>query len=255
MTTEIIIIPCLKDNYAYIVHDRITNKNSLIDAPEAKPVISFFEKKGWTLDSILITHHHTDHIGGIDELVEVFKPKIYGALADKSRLPILDVKLSNNDQIKIGSLQFQILDVPGHTIGHIAYYCASQGIIFTGDSLMALGCGRLFEGTPKQMYSSLTKISQLPNDTLIYSGHEYAKNNAKFALSVEKENKYLDKRFNFIKENIRKNIPNVPETLIEEKRTNPFLRAHLPELKNSLNMVNSSDDQVFKLLRELKDAF
>lgn len=255
MSVEIFTIPCLQDNYAYIIHDNETNKNSLVDAPEAKPIISFLEKKKWDLDFILITHHHSDHIDGVKELSGIFNAKIIGSLNDKERLPPLDKEVSKGEIVTIGSLDFTIFDVPGHTIGHLAYYCASEKIIFTGDSLMALGCGRLFEGSPQKMYQSLEEICKLPEEILIYSGHEYALNNARFALSIEKTNEDLHNRFKFIKSNLQKQKPNVPVTLLEEKRTNPFLRTHEFEIKKSLNMINKNNESVFAELRRLKDNF
>jgi hydroxyacylglutathione hydrolase len=255
MAVEIFTIPCLHDNYAYIVHDNETNKNSLFDAPEAKSIIAFLKKKNWNLEFILITHHHSDHINGINELSNVFGCKIIGSQDDKKRLPPLDKEVAKGEILTIGSLELKILDVPGHTLGHIAYYCASEGIIFTGDSLMALGCGRLFEGSSTEMYKSLEEISYLPDETLIYSGHEYAFNNARFALSIEADNQHLKNRFELIKSNLQKQIPNVPVTLLEEKRTNPFLRAHVSEIKKSLNMTDKKNECVFAELRRLKDNF
>ncbi len=255
MPIEIFTIPCLHDNYAYIIHDTKTNKNSLIDAPEAKPIQSFLEKKKWNLEYILITHHHSDHIDGIKELSRLFNSKIIGAQNDKKRLPPLDKGVAKGDILTIGSLEFKILEVPGHTIGHVAYYCAAEGVIFTGDSLMSLGCGRLFEGSPTEMYNSLKEISELPDEILIYSGHEYALNNARFALSIEKNNQALKEKFNLIRDNIQKQIPNVPTSLSEEKETNPFLRAHVLEIKKSLDMTSKNDEAVFTELRRLKDNF
>ena len=255
MSVEIVIVPCLSDNYAYIIHDEASNKTTLVDAPEFYSINKQLEKRNWNLDSILITHHHQDHIDGIPQLRDRYKPTIFGAEHDLGRLPKLDVALTDKDKFSVSNLIFKCLEVPGHTVGHLAFYCESEKFIFTGDSLMSLGCGRLFEGTPEQMLTSLNLISSLPPDTTIYSGHEYANQNAKFALAVDPKNSDLIARAVRISDNIKANFPNVPVTLMEEQKTNPFLRSSNKEIQFQIGLDNKNSLEVFTKLRKMKDNF
>jgi hydroxyacylglutathione hydrolase len=255
MSIEIIIIPCLIDNYAYIIHDTSSNKTTLVDAPEFYSINKWLEDKKWSLDNILITHHHDDHIGAVEKLKRCYDPLIFGAAKDRHRLPKLDVELSDRDKFSVSNLIFKCLEVSGHTIGHLAFYCASEKIIFTGDSLMALGCGRLFEGTPEQQLTSLELISSLPSTTNVYSGHEYAKQNADFALTVEPNNQVLIKRADKIYQNIDRNVHNMPTTILEEQSTNPFLRTRSAEIQRSLKLERKPTLEIFTKLREMKDKF
>ena len=255
MTSQILTVPCLSDNYAYLIGDNVTRKSILIDAPEAEPIEEILNKNNWQLDTILITHHHQDHVQGVETLRKKYQPKTLGALEDKERLPKLDFHVSDNETFCLGHMEFKALEVSGHTIGHMAFYCKKLSAVFTGDSLMALGCGRLFEGTAFQMLRSLKKISSLPNETMVYSGHEYALNNGKFALSLEPNNQSLADRVEKIKKNLKANRPNVPVSLQEEKKTNPFLRYNVPTLKQMLMMDNNSEEEIFAALRNMKDNF
>jgi hydroxyacylglutathione hydrolase len=255
MPLEIVTVPCLSDNYAYIIHDESSNKTTLIDAPEFFSIYECLKKRDWRLDSILITHHHHDHIDGIKELKKHYNPMIFGAKEDLARLPKIDVELSHRDKFSVSNIIFKCLEVPGHTIGHLAFYCEPEKIIFTGDSLMTLGCGRLFEGTPEQMYNSLNMISSLPSDTLVYSGHEYAIQNSKFALSVNPENANLVNRAHQISKNIKSGVPNSPVSLKEELDTNPFLRCKSKEVQNKIGLENSNALETFTKLRKMKDEF
>ena len=255
MTIEIVTIPCLMDNYAYIIHDKSSKKTTLVDAPEFEPIKSFLDDSNWGLDNILITHHHHDHIGGIQELINNFKPTIFGAKADEHRLPKLDVALENRDKFSVSNLIFKCIEVPGHTIGHIAFYSATEKLLFSGDSLMTLGCGRLFEGTAENMLSSLDKISSLPDDTAIYSGHEYANQNAKFATKIEPQNMALKERVKEISKNLKLNYPNVPVSLKKEKETNPFLRCDKAEVMALPIFDKKTRLEIFTSLRQMKDAF
>ena len=255
MSIEIVTIPCLVDNYAYIIHDTSTKKNILIDAPELSPILQALDERNWKLDYILITHHHSDHINAVEKLQKEFNSLICGAQKDAERLPKLDISLSDKEKFSVGSLIFKCFEVPGHTAGHIAFYCQSKDILFTGDSLMALGCGRLFEGTPEEMWASLTKLMYLPDSTMIYSGHEYAYQNAKFALSIDSENNALSKRAKEIFQNAETATPNVPVSLELEKSTNPFLRSGHENIKSKLDMFGKNSLEVFTKLREMKDLF
>ena len=255
MTLEIVTIPCLADNYAFLLRDQATGKVALVDAPESYPIQKALQDKGWKLDIVLLTHHHYDHVDGLPELVEEYNPQVIGAKADASRLPPLDLALDEGDTFTVGESEGHIIDVSGHTIGHIAFHFPSANAVFTADSLMALGCGRLFEGTPEMMWASLSKLAALPTETIVYSGHEYTASNAKFALTVEPENTALQARVADITAKRAAGIPTVPSTLAEERATNPFLRAHLPEMKLAVGMEGASDEEVFTAIRKQKDDF
>lgn len=239
MTHEILTIPCLADNYAFLLHDNKTNTTALIDAPEAAPVLAALDAKDWTLDMVLLTHHHWDHVEGLPALLARTSPKIVGAAADAARLPALDITVTEGDTVQVGSLKGTVIDVSGHTINHIAY--AFDGAVFTGDSLFAMGCGRVFEGDMAMMHSSLQKLAALPPDTMVYSGHEYTLANAKFAQSITPDSLALNARIADIERLRAANIPTVPSLLSLELATNPFLRA--------------ADVATFTRIRTAKDNF
>ncbi len=255
MGLEIITVPCLRDNYAYLVRDIAGRRVAVVDAPEADPIIAALADRGWTLDMILITHHHDDHIAGVEELRETFGATVVGAAADRHRLPTLDMEVDDGDTIAIGASMGEVLDVPGHTVGHVAYHFAGAKALFSADSLMVMGCGRLFEGTPDQMWASLSRMAALPGETLVYSGHEYAAGNVRFALSIEGENPALAERAQAIAALQQNGTPTVPARLDLEAVTNPFLRAGAPDLKARLGMSNLPDAQVFAEIRRRKDSF
>ncbi|OUS04347.1 hydroxyacylglutathione hydrolase [Rhodobacterales bacterium 52_120_T64] len=255
MTLEIVTIPCLADNYAFLLRDRATGKVALVDAPESYPIQKTLRDKGWHLDMVLLTHHHNDHIDGLPVLVEEYHPQVIGAKADANRLPPLDLALNEGDTVSVGESMGHIIDVSGHTIGHIAFHFPSASAVFTADSLMALGCGRLFEGTPEMMWASLSKLAALPSDTIVYSGHEYTASNAKFALTVEPQNAALQTRIADITAKRAKGIPTVPSSLAAELATNPFLRAHLPAMKTAVGMEGAPNNEVFAAIRKQKDIF
>jgi len=253
--SSIEIIPCLSDNYAYIIKDEQTNKNILVDAPEHAPIEKYLDEKGMSLDFILITHHHSDHIDGISHLKLKYAPKVIGAKRDKHRLPTLDIEVEEGKELTIGSKKFEIYDVDGHTVGHIAYSLLDDKALFTGDSLMVMGCGRLFEGTPEDMWKSLRKLKQLPEDIMIYSGHEYTKSNIEFALTVDPKNEKLKARRTKELEKLEKGIPTVPSTLREELDSNPFLRESDPSIVDHMNTANLDPISRFTKIRTLKDNF
>ncbi len=225
MPTEIITIPCLADNYAFLLHN--SGITALIDAPEAAPVLAVLKEKGWALDMVLLTHHHWDHTDGLPDLLKETTPKIVGAAKDAHRLPKLDIALNEGDDIAVGNLKGRVIDVSGHTLNHIAY--AFPGAVFTGDSLFALGCGRVFEGTMDMMHNSLQKLAALPPDTMVYSGHEYTLGNAKFSQSIAPDNAALQVRVADVKRLRAAGMPTVPSLLSLELATNPFLRAQSAE--------------------------
>ena len=181
---EIVTVACLTDNYAYLVHDPASGATAVFDVPEVAPIMAALTARGWQLSDIVITHHHDDHIQGVADLRDATGAKVWGAAADAHRLPPLDHALAEGDRVTIGTLIAHVIDVPGHTIGHVAYHMPAAGAVFTADSLMALGCGRLFEGSAAQMWDSLQKLAALPPDTLVCSGHEYTASNARFAMTI-----------------------------------------------------------------------
>ena len=255
MKLELITIPCLTDNYAYLLHDTASGDTALIDAPEAAPILAELKRRGWGLDQIILTHHHWDHIDGVTAIVEATSAEVIGAAADAHRLPPLTRALVEGDMVQVGAYTGLVIDVPGHTLGHIAFYFAEAGLAFTADSLMAGGCGRLFEGTPLQMHQSLLKLAALPPETLICSGHEYTTSNLRFALTIDPENIALQTRIAATATARAENRATVPSRLREELATNPFLRAGLPHIKASLGMADASDADTFTEIRARKDTF
>jgi len=255
MPLQIATIPCRSDNYAFLLHDTGSGETALVDAPEAAPIIEELNKRGWSLSHILITHHHYDHIDGIEELRGKYGAKVFGAKADSHRLPPLDVELLEGDSITIGNNTGAVLDVSGHCDNHLAFYFPDSFAVFTADSLMALGCGRLFEGTPQQMWNSLSKLAALPPTTIVYSGHEYTAANASFAYAIEPGNAALKDRILQIIEARAQNMPTVPSILADELATNPFLRPASAEIRQKLGMESASDAEVFAEIRQRKDDF
>tara|TARA_R110002110_G_scaffold132172_2_gene313493 strand:- start:789 stop:1565 length:777 start_codon:yes stop_codon:yes gene_type:complete len=252
---EIYQFPCLSDNYGYLIHDSEQNLTATIDTPEVGPINQALTDKGWTLTHILNTHHHFDHAGGNLELKEQWGCTIVGSKSDASRIPGIDVQLSDGDHYDFGNHQATVFDVSGHTIGHIAFYFAGDDVLFSGDALFALGCGRLFEGTPSQMWTSLQKLKALPDATTVYCAHEYTAANAAFALSVEPDNQDLQARATEIKSLRAAGTPTVPSNLGTEKATNPFLRPDSPALRTTLQMADADDVDVFAETRRRKDNF
>ena len=255
MTLELMTIPCLSDNYAYLIHDSSTGATGLVDAPEARPILQALENKGWELSHILITHHHHDHIGAVSELRAATSARVIGCGADAHRLPPLDVQVAEGEAVQIGGETGYVLDVSGHCQGHIAFHFPDSKLAFTGDSLMALGCGRIFEGTAPQLWESLNKIMDLPEDTTICSGHEYTQANAKFALTIDPDNSKLISRASEVRSARENGQPTVPTQLSEELSTNPFLRASDPAIRARLGMQASEDVDVFTEIRTRKDNF
>jgi len=252
---EITPIPCLSDNYAYIINDNNSKIVGVIDPSEASPIISFLSKNKLKLNYILNTHHHFDHIGGNTELKKLYNAKVVGFIDDKHRIPGIDIALNDNEKWNFGDLVVKILHIPGHTLGHICFFFEKNKLAFTGDTLFSLGCGRIFEGSHKQMLVSLNKIKKLPKDTKIYCGHEYTYKNAEFCMKYDSGNINLKKKFETVKKLRSQNLPTIPTSLEEELNSNIFLRCDQNELKTKLNMQNQDDYKVFKKVRDLKDSF
>lgn len=255
MPLEIVTIPCLSDNYAFLAHDASSGETALVDAPEAGPVLNVLSERGWKLSHVLLTHHHFDHVEGLPEILAEHTAKVIGAASDAHRLPDLDVQVAEGDSLTIGGEPVHVLDVSGHTVGHIAFHMPDSHAVFTADSLMALGCGRLFEGSAEQMWSSLSKLAALPDDTIVYSGHEYTQANGRFAETIEPENEDLQDRIGEIAEKRQAGLPTVPSSLRLERATNPFLRAAEPAIQARLGMAGAAADKVFAEIRARKDRF
>ena len=252
---EVIVIPCLSDNYTYLVRCHRSEMTAIIDPGEAAPVIAALEERGWQLDLVINTHHHHDHIGGNAELMEKYGAKLLGPTAEKSRIPNMDETAAEGDQVLIGELEGRVFDVPGHTSGHIAFYFPAITALFSGDSLFALGCGRLFEGTPEQMWQSLQKFRNLPPSTQVYCGHEYTQSNARFAKTIEPDNAILAARCQDIDGLRARNIPTIPSRIDVELVTNPFLRADDPDVAKAMGMTGATPSEIFTEIRKRKDHF
>ena len=235
------IIKCLKDNFSYLLINEKNQNACVIDPSESGPIIDFVEKKNIKLKFILNTHHHYDHVGGNNDLKKRYDLKIIGYKFDKYRIPEIDILVEDNQIWKSGEFQAKIIHIPGHTSGHICFYFEKNKIAFTGDTLFSLGCGRIFEGTYEQMFTSLNKLKKLPIETKVYCGHEYTLNNSIFCSKYEKNNKNLEKKITEIEKKLKNNLPTIPSTIGEELACNIFLRA-----KNI---------QDFSKLRDLKDNF
>lgn len=248
MPLELVTLRCLKDNYAYLLHGAAGT--ALVDAPEAAPILEELRRRGWGLDAVLLTHHHVDHIDGVAEIVAETGAMVIGGAADAHRLPKLDRAVAPGDTIDVLGETAEIIDVSGHTVGHLAIHLPRSGYAFTADSLMAIGCGRLFEGDAAMMWDSLSRLNALPAETLICSGHDYCAGNGAFALSVDPENAELQKRLAAVTEG---RLPCAPATLQVERQTNPFLR--VAELGPGLGMKDAAEVEIFARLRQMKDRF
>jgi len=253
---EIIQLPVLTDNYIYLLHDSISGETAAVDPAVSEPIIEALHKRNWQLDYIFNTHHHSDHVGGNLQLKQLTSCKIVGAASDQSRIPGIDITVSDGETVSLGHHSFQIIATPGHTTGHIVYYCADSEALFCGDTLFSLGCGRLFEGSAEQMWQSLQKLKSLPGDTRVYCAHEYTQANGRFALSVEADNPDLQERIAEVAELRRQNRSTLPSTIALELATNPFLREHSASLRQTIGVANSETPaNVFAKVRSLKDQF
>ncbi len=252
---QIEMFPCLADNYGFLLHDAASGVTATVDTPDSHEIEVQLAKRGWTLTHILNTHHHMDHAGGNMALKERFACTIVGPRADAARIPGIDVALGDGDSYDLGTHRLDVYDTPGHTRGHIVYHLPDAKAAFVGDTLFAMGCGRLFEGTPEQMWASLGKIMRWPHDTMIYCAHEYTLANGSFALSVEPKNQALVDRMRDVEAKRAAGEPTVPTNLALERATNPFLRADSGELRESIGMIDDDDVDVFAQTRALKDSF
>ncbi|HYM32078.1 MAG TPA: hydroxyacylglutathione hydrolase [Candidatus Cybelea sp.] len=252
---DIVQIPVLNDNYVYLVHEPEANVTATVDPAVAGPVLDELKRRGWKLTHILNTHHHMDHVGGNMELKAATGCTIVGPRADKARIPGIEFEVGEGDTYTFGKAKARVFDIPGHTRGHIAYWFADDKALFCGDTMFALGCGRLFEGTPQQMWTSLSKLAALPDDTRVYCAHEYTQANARFALTVEPDNAALRRRSAEIDAMRAQKRPTVPSTIGEERATNPFLRPASPGLQRTVGLEGADLVSVFAETRRRKDKF
>ena len=252
---KIEIIPCLNDNYSYLIHDEISNTVAIVDPSEFIPCDTIISKNYKKLDFILNTHHHYDHVGGNEELKKKYNSKVLGFENDKNRIPQIDTVLKDNQEFKIGTLNFTTIFIPGHTRGHVAFYFKKERVVFSGDTLFSLGCGRVFEGTYKQMFQSLNKLKNLPGETKVYCGHEYTFKNLEFCLKFNPNNNFLKKKKDDIKLSLKNKKPTIPSTIADEIKANIFFRVNDPDIKKAINLENSPDIEIFTKLRDLKDNF
>ena len=252
---EINIIKALSDNYIYLLRNNEKNITAVIDPGEAEPVKKFLNNKCWHLNEIINTHHHYDHTGGNLELKETYGSKLIAPIYDKKNIPGIDVFVSDNDVISIAGVDTKVIHTPGHTLGHVCFYMPLEKTLFSGDTLFYLGCGRVFDGTMEQMWSSLLKIRKLPNNTLVYCGHEYTLSNAKFSNYIDPNNQLLEIAYSKIKTERAENRPTIPFHLGTEKKINPFLRADDKLLTNSIDLKTDNFVELFKEIRVRKDNF
>lgn len=250
---EIELVPCLKDNYAYLIHDSDARLTAIVDPSEPDPVRKALAARGWKLTHILNTHHHFDHTGGNVPLKEATGAEIVGPGKDRDRIPGIDVGVDETTNWTFGARKVRVLEIPAHTRAHIAFVVDDAA--FTGDTLFAMGCGRLFEGTPAMMWNSLSKLMGLPDSTRIFCGHEYTLNNGRFALSIEPQNAALAARMREVEQARARNQPTVPSTMGLEKKTNPFLRPDSAEIRLTLDLEKAGDIEVFAEMRKRKDTF
>jgi hydroxyacylglutathione hydrolase len=248
-------IPALSDNYIYLVHEPTQGAAAVIDPAEAAPVLRALKERGWRLDRILNTHHHHDHTGGNLEVKEATGCRIVGPRGDADRIPGLDEAVGEGDTVRLGAQVAAVLDTPGHTKGHISYWFREAGALFCADALFALGCGRMFEGEPGEMWRGLAKLRDLPGETRVYCAHEYTASNARFALSVEPGNRALQERARQVEAARAAGRPTVPSTIADELATNPFLRPESPEIRENLGLRDADPVAIFAELRRRKDRF
>ncbi len=255
MPAQTYLFPCLKDNFGVLLHDPETGATASIDAPEAAPVEAALQKTGWRLTDILVTHHHGDHTAGIGELKARHKCRVVAPRNEAQRIAHVDETVGEGDAVKIGALQGGVIDTPGHTAGHVSYFFPADKLAFVGDTLFSIGCGRVIEGDPEMMWQSLLKLRGLPDDTKFYCGHEYTDANIRFAKTIEPNNKALAARAEDVARLLSAGKPTIPATIGAEKADNPFLRADVAEVAQSVGLAGSPAWKVFAEIRERKNRF
>lgn len=245
---------CLTDNFGVLVHDPRTRATASIDAPDATPILAALEVRGWALTDVLLTHHHLDHVQGVKGLKAAFPGvRVVGPAKDVDKIAGLDLGVAEDDVVRIGEIEAKVLEVPGHTSGHVAYWLSQEDVVFTGDALFAMGCGRAFEEPHRVLYRSLIKLAALPRETQVYCGHEYTLANARFALTVDGGNAILQERAKEVARLRAAGEFTLPTTIAIELATNPFLRADEPDVKAAVGMPDADSADVFAELRERKN--
>jgi hydroxyacylglutathione hydrolase len=255
MPAQTRLFRCLSDNFGVLLHDPETGATAAIDAPEAAPVEAALKETGWKLTDILVTHHHADHTAGIAELKARHKCRVVAPASEATKIPAVDQTVKEGDSVKVGNLSANVIETPGHTLGHISYWFHADKLAFVGDTLFSIGCGRVIEGTPAQMWTSLKKLRDLPDDTEIYCGHEYTLSNIKFALTIEPDNTVLSAREAQAKRQVQAGEPTIPVTIGDEKLANPFLRADRPDVAAGIGMAGKPAADVFTEIRARKNKF
>ncbi|WP_225207348.1 hydroxyacylglutathione hydrolase [Novosphingobium huizhouense] len=253
MSLEVHQFPCLSDNYGYLLHDRDSGATVAIDTPDAAAYLRAAEAKGWKITQIWNTHWHPDHAGGNEAIKAATGCTIVAPAVDAPRIAAVDRAVAQGDRVRLGASEAEVIDVGGHTLGHVAYHLPQAGIAFVGDSLFALGCGRMFEGTPDQFWASLLRLKALPTATTIYCAHEYTASNARFAVHADPDNGALAAYAAEVEQRRAAELPTVPTTLDRELATNPFLRADDPAMQARWGGTNAVE--TFAALRAAKDAF
>jgi hydroxyacylglutathione hydrolase len=225
---EIVCVPALSDNYVWLIHDPVSNETVVVDPSEAEPVLAAVEQRGWTISQIWNTHWHGDHTGG-NAAIKALGAKVSGPLAEADRIPTLDFGLREGDSVQIGAHQARVMETPGHTAGHIVFHMADDALLFSGDTLFAMGCGRLFEGNATQMFTNMQRLADLPSNTVVYCAHEYTASNGRYAAVAEPDNAAVTERMRAVDASRAAGQPTVPTTIALEQATNPFLRASSAE--------------------------
>src|SRR5215831_19000556 len=252
MPAEIRLFPCRSDNYGVVLHDPDSGATAAIDAPEAAPIEAVLKATGWKLTDILVTHHHADHTDGIKALKEKYKCRVVAPAAEAVKIPDVDDTVREGDKVQVGKLSANVIETPGHTAGHISYWFHRDKLVFVGDTLFSIGCGRVIEGTPEMMWRSLLKLRALPDDTRIYCGHEYTQANIRFAKTIEPANAALGARAQQVDKLVAAHKPTIPSTMGEEKAANPFLRADVADVAKSVSLSGQPAWKVFAEIRERK---
>jgi hydroxyacylglutathione hydrolase len=255
MPAQTHLFRCLQDNFGVLVHDPSTGATAAIDAPEAAPVEAALKETGWKLTDILVTHHHGDHTAGIPELKAKYNCKVTAPRGEAGKIPTADATVGDNDTVKVGNLSAKCIETPGHTIGQINYFFGDDKLLFAGDTLFSVGCGRVIEGKPDQMWQSLLKLRALPDDTKLYCGHEYTAANIKFAKTIEPDNAALLAREKEASAQLAAGKPTIPSLLGDEKKNNVFLRADVPAVAAAVGMTGKSAAEVFTEVRTRKNNF
>lgn len=254
MSAEIELFACLSDNYGALLHDPATGATASIDAPDGEAVLAALARRGWSLTDILVTHHHADHVQGIEEIKEAFPAaRVVAPKAEADRIPRVDLRVGDGDAAAVGALAGRVIATPGHTAGHVAYHFPAQSLLFAGDTLFAMGCGRAFEAPAETLWASLVKLKALPGETQVYCGHEYTLANARFCAAIEPDNAALKARLAEVEALRAKGAPTLPTSIARELATNSFLRADQAAVKQALGMAERTDAAVFAEIRARKN--